>query len=362
MATATHGSAILFPSEAFNPSEVIRVLRLEETMSHGGVTGLYGVSTMFIAELELLQRTQNKTKPKEKEFKRLTKGIAAGSSVPRKLMERLRSEMGLEDLAICYGMTETSPVSCMTALDDPVEKKVDSVGKLMPWVEAKIVSPADGHLCEIGEKGELVVSGYLVMEGGYFGDEVKTAEVLKIEYGDVGEVKEGGKKWIYTGDEAEMDQDGYVRITGRIKDLIIRGGENIHPTEIENVLLGMSEVKEASVVGVGSEKYGEEVAVFVAAHGDVEVGSDDAGLGGKGEGKLERGGQGGEAEAEGKKILTKEMVKEYVRGQLSNHLVPKYVFWIDEFPKTASGKIQKFLLRERGDLLLKGEVKGDRGV
>jgi len=186
---------------------------------------------------------------------------------------------------------------------------------------------------------------------------VKTAEVLKIEYGDVGEVDEKGKKWMYTGDEAEMDKDGYVRITGRIKDLIIRGGENIHPTEIENVLLGMREVKEASVVGVGSERYGEEVAVFVTVHGDVEMGRDDAGVGG---GKREGDGHG--EKAEGRKILTKEMIQAYVRGQLSNHLVPKYVFWIDEFPKTASGKIQKFLLRERGELLLKEEMKGDRGA
>lgn len=230
----------------------------------------------------------------------------------------------------------------MTTPDDPLIKRVDSVGRLLPHVEAKVVDVSDGkRILPIGERGELVVSGYNVMKG-YWGDESRTAEVRVVERD--GEGRE--KVWMYTGDEAEMDGDGYVKITGRIKDLIIRGGENIHPLEIENVVFKMGQVSEVSVVGVPDEKYGEVVAAFVVVHKGVRVGVDDrgegdAGVDGDADGKDKEAGGG-----KGEKVLTRHMVREWVRERLSNHLVPRYVFWVDEYPKTASGKIQKFKLRE----------------
>jgi acyl-CoA synthetase (AMP-forming)/AMP-acid ligase II len=223
----------------------------------------------------------------------------------------------------------------MTMPDDPLEKRLDSVGRLMPHVEAKVVDVHDrSKILPVGEKGELVVSGYLVMKG-YWGDKDRTDEVRVIEKGEDGKEK----VWMHTGDEALLDEDGYVKITGRIKDLIIRGGENIHPLEVENVLFANEYVAEASVVGLPDERLGEAVAAFVVVHEEVRVGVDDAGKGGEG--------------AERKKVLTKQDVREWVRERLSNHLVPKYVFWVKEYPKTASGKIQKFKLREEGIRLLK---------
>ncbi|KAH9213820.1 acyl-CoA synthetase/AMP-acid ligase-like protein II [Leptodontidium sp. 2 PMI_412] len=332
MATATTGAALLVPSEAFNPTAVLLSIQEERA------TALYGVATMFVAELELLANKAIEYKG----FSQLRTGIAAGSSVPSSLMEKLHKTLNLTGLTICYGMTETSPVSCMTTPDDPLIKRVDSVGRLLPHVEAKVVDVSDGkRILPIGKRGELVVSGYNVMKG-YWGDESRTAEVRLVERD--GEGRE--KVWMYTGDEAEMDGDGYVKITGRIKDLIIRGGENIHPLEIENVVFKMGEVSEVSVVGVPDERYGEVVAAFVVVHKGVRVGVDDRGEGdasvdGDVDGKDKEAGGG-----MGEKVLTRHMVREWVRERLSNHLVPRYVFWVDEYPKTASGKIQKFKLRE----------------
>ncbi|TAQ83331.1 hypothetical protein B7494_g8345 [Chlorociboria aeruginascens] len=317
MATATHGSAILFPSPSFNPALTLDSIPLYSA------TALYGVSTMFISLLSLISSSSLPLT----NFSTLRTGIAAGSSVPSHLMERLHSVLNLKGLTICYGMTETSPVSCMTMPTDPIEKRIDSVGKCLPHVEAKIVSDHDRSvLMPIGERGELAISGYLVMKG-YWNDPLRTSEVR---------VLEDGKIWMYTGDEAEMDSQGYVKITGRIKDLIIRGGENIHPLEIENVLFQMQGVGEASIVGLPDEKYGECVAAFVIVA---------AGWAGEGE-ELQNGNTNGE------KILKKEDLKNWVRQTLSPHLVPKHIFWISEFPKTASGKIQKYRLRELGVGLL----------
>ena len=340
MATATHGSAILFPSEAFNPTTTLLSIQEEHA------TALYGVATMFVAELELLANGVVENKG----FENLRTGIAAGSSVPSHLMSKLHDKLNLTGLTICYGMTETSPVSCMTTPTDPIEKRVDSVGKLLEHVEAKVVSEKDRtEILPVGEKGELVVSGYLVMKG-YWGDKERTEEVRTIEkYTDEnGEERE--KVWMHTGDEALMDSDGYVKITGRIKDLIIRGGENIHPLEVENALFKHDLVSEVSVVGLPDEKYGECVAAFVVVHKGVKVGVDDAG---EGDHALDVGGQREKAEEAKGKILTRTDVREWVRGLLSNHLVPKYVFWVKEYPKTASGKIQKFKLREMGVKMLK---------
>jgi acyl-CoA synthetase (AMP-forming)/AMP-acid ligase II len=303
MATATHGSAIVFPSEAFNPLATLKAVQEEKG------TALYGVPTMFLAELDLIH---NGTVPYEG-FQHLRTGIAAGSSVPAELMRKLHKILNLTELTICYGMTETSPVSAMTTTDDPIEKRINTVGRLLPHVEAKVVDPFDHNkILGIGERGELAVHGYLVMKE-YWGQPEKTAEAMLKD--------EVGKVWMHTGDEASIDEDGYVSITGRIKDLIIRGGENIHPLEIENCLFANPRVGEVSVVGLPDEKYGEVVAAFM----------------------IQRKGEN----------LTDDEVRQWVRDKLSHHLVPKYVFWVDEYPKTSSGKIQKFLLRDMGSKLLK---------
>lgn len=258
MATATHGSAIVFPSESFDAHATLKAVQEERC------TALYGVPTMFLAELELLQRG----KVAYQGFEGLRTGIAAGSSIPAELMRKLHRVLGLGELTICYGMTETSPVSCMTTTHDPIEKRVDSVGRVMPHVEVKIVEPASegGEAVDVGQRGELAVSGYLVMKG-YWNDRAKTAEVMRTD--------EAGKVWMHTGDEAVMDGEGYVKITGRIKDIIIRGGENIHPLEVENCLLGHPDVREVSVVGLPDERYGECVAAFVVRKEGAELGEED---------------------------------------------------------------------------------------
>ncbi|KAL8733254.1 MAG: hypothetical protein Q9166_002271 [cf. Caloplaca sp. 2 TL-2023] len=245
MATATHGSTIVFPTEAFDPLATIKAVQEEKC------TALYGVPTMFLAEFELLANgTVQHTG-----FEHLRTGIAAGSSIPAELMRKLHKVLNLTELTICYGMTETSPVSAMTTTDDPIEKRIDSVGRLLPHVEAKIVDPVNKEkILLTGQRGELAVSGYLVMKQ-YWGDKEKTKEVMLPD--------KAGKIWMHTGDEALMDSDGYLKITGRIKDIIIKGGENIHPLEIENCLLAHPKVAEVSVVGLPDERYGEAVAAFV---------------------------------------------------------------------------------------------------
>jgi len=247
MATATHGSAIVFPTECFEPHAVLRAVQEYEC------TALYGVPTMFLAELDLIA----KGAISQSGFQHLRTGIAAGSSIPAELMRKLHRILGLTELTICYGMTETSPVSAMTTTDDPIEKRINTVGRLLPHVTAKIVDPVDrSRVLDIGQRGELVVSGYLVMKG-YWGDPARTAEVMLPDPEDPSTI------WMHTGDEASIDEDGYVSITGRIKDLIIRGGENIHPLEVESCLLAHEKVYEVSVVGLPDEKYGEVVAAFV---------------------------------------------------------------------------------------------------
>lgn len=319
MATATTGASILFPSPAFDP-----VAALKMCVEHDA-TGLYGVGTMMVAVLEALDNGIVEKPPG-----RLTKGIVAGSSVPESLMKMLYQKLGLEDLVICYGMTETSPVSCMTSPSDPFSKRTSSIGKAMPHTSVKIVSPTDhSKILPLNTPGELAVSGYLVMKG-YFDDHAKTAEV-RFEHGD-------GAIWMHSGDEAQMDEDGYVRITGRIKDLIIRGGENIHPLEVEDCLLALDGVREVSVAGVPDERLGEAVAAFIIpSKGWVTDASD---------GEAEETMSASHEDKDGSRKLTREKVQSWVANKLSKHLAPKYVFWVDEYPKTASGKVQKFKLRE----------------
>lgn len=312
MASVTHASSIIFPSESFNAAATLTTIQNEKC------TALYGVPTMFIEELELIQSLQIPTS----NFKTLRTGIAAGSSIPATLMKKLHQTLNLTELTICYGMTETSPVSAMTTTDDPIERRIDSVGRCMPHVKAKIVHPGDPEkVLGVGEKGELVVGGYLVMKG-YWGDEKKTEEVLKRD--------EDGEVWMHvcssfrlspcpyvplllsfeplwheriltfvpqTGDEATLSAEGYISITGRIKDLIIRGGENIHPLEIENCLLSHKDVLDVAVVGIPDEKYGEVVGAFVVLR----------------------------KENEGEEVKDEEM-REFVRGVLSDHLGEFYSF------------------------------------
>ncbi|MCJ1465538.1 hypothetical protein MMC07_004156 [Pseudocyphellaria aurata] len=307
MATATHGSALVFPSEAFDPEASLKSVQEERC------TALYGVPTMFIAELELLTSGAVPYTG----FEHLRTGIAAGSSVPSELMRKLHKILNLTQLTICYGMTETSPVSAMTTTDDPMEKRVDSVGRLLSHVEAKIVNPSDRtKILPIGARGELAISGYLLMKG-YWDAPKKSAEVMIPD--------DTGKVWMHTGDEAQMDADGYIKITGRIKDLIIRGGENIHPLEIENCILACPTVADVSVVGIPDVRYGEVVVAFVIPNAGKEVVADE--------------------------------IKNWVQERLSHHLVPKHVFPTTEFPKTTSGKVQKFKLRELGK-----QIVADQGL
>lgn len=329
MATATTGASILFSSPAFDPVATLRMC-----VDHDA-TGLYGVNTMLVAVLEALDSGTVVDRPPAN----LRKGIVAGSSVPETMMKRVYKRLGLGDLVICYGMTETSPVSCMTRPSDPFEMRTSSVGTPMPHTTVKIVDPQDrSKVVPLNSPGELAAAGYLVMKG-YYGDAEKTAEV-RIEEDD-------GKVWMYSGDEAEMDVDGYVKITGRIKDLIIRGGENIHPLEVENCLFQMPGIKEVSVVGVPDERYGEAVAAFVVPVQDWTT---------DGNGKPNKA-ESGKKENGAEKHLTKEAVRSWVRTKLSSHLVPKHVFWVREYPKTASGKIQKFKLRDLAKDILSGQEK-----
>lgn len=396
MATATTGAALLLPSPAFDPAATLRMA------AEHHATALYGVATMFIAELDLLSEpafravlgevsgkcssssSSNRSiigsgSGRSKELaSHLKKGIAAGSSVPEALMRRLFDALGLHDLVICYGMTETSPVSAMTTPADPLAKRTRTVGRAMPHTALKVVSPTDRSVVvPRGERGELAASGYLVMRG-YWGDEAQTRKDLVHDdehhdhhnAGVDGSGSGGGggsgsgkgaaaaaagsgmmekRVWMYTGDEACMDEDGYVEITGRIKDLIIRGGENVHPLEVENCLLQHPLVRDASVVGVPDERHGETVGAFVMPTHDAVTAADD------GRSSSSSG------DTKGNKVLSKDELKDWVRKNLSSHLVPKHIFWIDEYPKTASGKIQKYKLRELAKELTtrKIQTKGD---
>lgn len=321
MATATTGSAICFPSPAFDPCATLRMCVDIDA------TGLYGVSTMIVAVLEALDAGVVPHPPRS-----LQKGIMAGSSVPEALMRNIYERLGLQDVVICYGMTETSPVSCMTTPSDTFSQRTTSVGAPLAHTSVKIVSPTDRTTIQpLNTRGELAASGYLVMQG-YYNDAARTAED-RVEESD-------GRTWMYSGDEAEMDADGYVRITGRIKDLIIRGGENIHPLEIENCLFQLKGVKEVSVVGVEDARLGEAVAAFIIPRRGWKT--EDSSQ----EGSLESKDAGTKPTESDTGTLTKDDVRAWVRTQLSAHLVPKHVFWVDEYPKTASGKIQKFKLKE----------------
>src|SRR4051794_35154197 len=285
----THGACMVIPAPAFEPEATLQAVQDERC------TSLYGVPTMFIAELE---------HPRFGEFdlSSLRTGIMAGSPCPVETMKRAVSEMHMEDVTICYGMTETSPVSTQTGADDTLEKRVGTVGRVHPHVEVKVVDPATGAVVPRGEPGEFCTRGYSVMLG-YWEDAERTAEAI-----DRG-------RWMHTGDLAVMDADGYLNIVGRIKDLVIRGGENVYPREVEEFLMGHPDVSDVQVVGVPDERYGEELMAFVVPRGGAEI--DQAAL------------------------------AEFCRGRIAHYKIPRYVRCVDEFPLTVTGKVQKFKLREQ---------------
>ncbi len=288
LACTTHGATMVVPAESFDP------LATMETVQAEGCTSLYGVPTMFIAELEHPRFS-------EFDFSSLRTGIMAGSPCPIEVMKRVQSTMNMTEVTICYGMTETSPVSTQSDVDDPLEKRVTTVGRVHPHVEIKIVDPATGRIVPRGEPGELCSRGYLVMLG-YWNDRAATAEAID------------PARWMHTGDLATMDEAGYVKIVGRIKDMIIRGGENIYPREVEEFLYTHPDVADVQVIGVPDERYGEEVMAWVRPR----------------EGAT----------------LTGEQLAEYCRGRIATYKIPRYWKFVDAYPMTVTGKVQKFRMRE----------------
>ena len=283
----THGAAMVFPDEAFEPASVLDAIEQERC------TALYGVPTMFIAELDHPSFAG-------RDLSSLRTGVMAGAPCPEPVMRRVISDMHMRDVTICYGMTETSPVSFQSMPDDDLEKRVSTVGRIHPYVEVKIID-VDGKVLPRGVQGELLTRGYSVMRG-YWGDPEKTREAID----------EGG--WMHTGDLAVMDADGYCRITGRVKDMIIRGGENVYPREIEEFLYRHPAVQDVQVFGVPDQKYGEEVCAWI---------------------RLRAGGG-----------AVEEDIRAFCRGQIAHYKIPRYVRFVDEYPMTVTGKIQKFVMRE----------------
>ncbi|KXJ85715.1 hypothetical protein Micbo1qcDRAFT_127508 [Microdochium bolleyi] len=310
LSSFSHGASLLLPSDSFNAEAVLRAAHAESA------TVLLGVPTMFLAEMELVAKTG--IKPAS-----LRVGLASGSSVSKALVEDLQTKLGLPDILIAYGMTETSPVSFITRTEDSLEKKLKSVGRPLPHVSAKIID-ADGNVVPRGVKGEICTSGF-GLQRGYWQNPEKTAEAMKTDA--------DGVTWMHTGDEAYVDEEGFAYITGRIKDMIIRGGENIFPGEIEERLVEHTAIVEASVVGIKDEKYGEVVGSFV---------------------RLDPQCQANERPSDNE-------LRAWVLQKLARQKAPKYVFWvggddrchITEFAKTGSGKYQKHLLRDAGDRIVR---------
>jgi fatty-acyl-CoA synthase len=283
----THGACIVIPAPGFDPAATLAAVQAEKC------TSLYGVPTMFIAELALAEFASY-------DLSSLRTGIMAGSPCPVEVMKRVISEMHMTEVTICYGMTETSPVSTQTTADDEVERRVSTVGRVHPHLEVKVIDPETGLVVPRGGHGELCTRGYSVMLG-YWNEPAKTAEAID------------AARWMHTGDLAVMDEAGYLNIVGRIKDMVIRGGENIYPREVEEFLYTHPEIEEVQVVGVPDLKYGEELCAWV---------------------KLRPGGE-----------LTAEQVREFCIGKIAHYKVPRYVRFTEEFPMTVTGKVQKFKMR-----------------
>ncbi|MBW3113081.1 MULTISPECIES: AMP-binding protein [Bacillaceae] len=281
--------ATMVPLQEFDPRQVLKTVQDEKC------TGLHGVPTMFISELNLPDFDQY-------DLSHLRTGIMAGSNCPIEVMKGVMDKMGADEITIAYGQTESSPVITQTRTHDPIELKVETVGKALPNVEVKIVEPGSNREVPNGVQGELCTRGYHVMKGYY-----KNEEATRLAIDDQG--------WLHTGDLAVMDEHGYCRITGRLKDMIIRGGENIYPREIEEFLYSHPKVLDVQVIGIPDEVYGEEVMAWIILK-------------------------------EGHKA-TSEEIREYCTGKISRHKIPRYIEFTDSYPMTASGKIQKFRLREQ---------------
>ena len=293
LAAVTHGATMVYPAESFDPLAVLQTVASERC------TALYGVPTMFIALL-------NHPQFDEFDLASLRTGIMAGSPCPIATMKEVIARMHMHEVTIAYGMTETSPVSFQTGRDDPLDERVSTVGRVQPHLEVKIVDAA-GNTVPRGVPGELCTRGYSVMLG-YWGDPEKTAEAVDAE------------GWMHTGDLATLDEQGYCRITGRSKDMVIRGGENVYPREIEEYLLSHPAVADAQVIGVPDERYGEEVCAWVVVRTGAET--------------------------------TAEALREYCRGRIAHYKVPRYVRLVDGFPMTVTGKVQKYVMRQETALWL----------
>jgi fatty-acyl-CoA synthase len=280
---------MVIPAPGFDPEITLRTIEAERC------TGVYGVPTMFIA-------MQNHPTFGEHDLSTLRTGIMAGSICPVEVMKRCIEEMHMAEVSIAYGMTETSPVSCQTRADDDLERRTATIGRVHPHVEVKIVDPVTGETVERGRPGEFCTRGYSVMLG-YWDDPEKTAEAIDAD------------GWMHTGDLAEMREDGYCNIVGRIKDMVIRGGENIYPREIEEFLYQHPDIEDVQVIGVPDEKYGEELCAWVRMRS-------------------------------GAAPLTAEAVREYATGRLAHYKIPRYVMVVDEFPMTVTGKIRKVQMRD----------------
>jgi fatty-acyl-CoA synthase len=288
LACVTHGATMVLPSDGFDAESVLQTVQAERC------TALHGVPTMFIAEL-------GHPRFAEYDLSTLRTGIMAGSPCPTEVMKQVIDRMHMEDVTICYGMTETSPVSTQTEVDDSIEERVSTVGRVHPHVEVKIIDPGTGEVVPRGTPGELCSRGYIVMLG-YWNNPEATAEAI-----DAG-------RWMHTGDLATMDEDGYVNIVGRIKDMIIRGGENVYPREIEEFLYTHPAVQDVQVIGVPDERYGEEIMAWVVLKPGAEASTEE--------------------------------IREYCRGRIAHFKVPRYVKFTDGFPMTVTGKIQKYRMRE----------------
>lgn len=285
----SHGATMVIPAPGFDPETTLRTIAEERC------TGVYGVPTMFIA-------MQNHPSFAEHDLSSLRTGIMAGSICPVEVMRRCVEEMHMAEVAIAYGMTETSPVSCQTRVDDDLERRTATIGRVHPHVEVKIVDPVSGETVERGQPGEFCTRGYSVMLG-YWEDPERTTEAIDAD------------GWMHTGDLAEMREDGYCTIVGRIKDMVIRGGENIYPREIEEFLHGHPDVEDVQVVGVPDDRYGEELCAWIRMRS-------------------------------GAPPLDADAVRAYATGRLAHYKIPRYVMVVEEFPMTVTGKVRKVEMRE----------------
>ena len=289
LAVLTHGGCIVYPNDAFDPLTVLETVQKEKC------TGLHGVPTMFIAELDHPDFAKY-------DLSTLRTGIMAGSPCPIEVMKRVQRDMNMGEVTIAYGMTETSPVSCQSSTDTPLDKRVSTVGLVQPHLEVKIIDPETGETVPRGATGELCTKGYSVMQG-YWGDDARTREAIDAE------------GFMHTGDLATMDEEGYVNIVGRSKDMVIRGGENVYPREIEEFLYRHPKIQDVQVVGVPDQRFGEELCAWIVV----------------------KPGQ----------TLNEDEVRDFCKGKIAHYKVPKYLRFVTEFPMTVTGKIQKFKIREQ---------------